>query len=64
MWSKCDQNIYSSYVSPEMQKALGHYAGIDVATVIKGFNLDLNLEYGTTGGLTHQVASLALTKFF
>ena len=54
----------SKNVSPEMQKALGHYAGIDVATVIKGFNLDLNLEYGTTGGLTHQVASLALTKFF
>ena len=51
-------------VSPEMQNAFGRYAGIDIRAVIKGLNLDLNLEYGTTGGLTHQVASLALTKFF
>ena len=54
----------SKNVLPEMQKALGHYAGIDVRAAIKGFNLDLNLEYGTTGGLTHQAASLSLTKFF
>ena len=51
-------------VLPEMQKALGHYAGIDVRAAIKGFNLDLNLEYGATGGLTNQAASLSLTKFF
>jgi len=54
----------SKNVSPEMQNAFGHYVGIDVRAIIKGLNLDLNLEYGTTGGLTHQVASLALTKFF
>ena len=51
-------------VLPNMQKALGHYAGMDVRAAIKGFSLDLNLEYGTTGGLTHQVASLSLVKSF
>jgi hypothetical protein len=51
-------------VLPKMQKALGHYAGMDVRAAIKGFSLDLNLEYGTTGGLTHQVASLSLVKSF
>ena len=51
-------------VSPEMQKAFGHYAGIDVRAAIKGFNLDLNLGYGTTGGLTNQTASLSLIKSF
>ena len=51
-------------VSPKMQKALGQYVGIDVRAIIRGFSLDINLEYGTTGGLTNQVASLSLTKFF
>ena len=51
-------------VSPEMQNAFGRYAGLTIATKIKGFNLDFNLEYGRTGGLTNQTASLSLNKFF
>ena len=51
-------------VSPEMQNAFGHYAGLTLTTKAKGFNLDFNLEYGRTGGLTNQTASLSLTKSF
>ena len=50
-------------VSPEMQNAFGRYAGLTFAKKIKGFNLDFNLEYGRTGGLTNQTVSLSLNKF-
>jgi hypothetical protein len=51
-------------VSPEMQNAFGQYAGLSLTTKVKDFNLGFNLEYGRTGGLTNQTASLSLTKFF
>ena len=51
-------------VSPEMQNAFGHYAGLSLSRKVKDFNLDFNLEYGRTAGLTNQVVSLSLTKFF
>ena len=59
--------MHREYLSVDLrpgESALGHYVGIDVRAKIKGFSFDLNLEYGTTGGLTNQVASLSLTKFF
>ena len=51
-------------VSPAMQNAFGHYAGLSLTKKVKDFNLGFNLEYGRTRGLTNQVVSLSLNKYF
>ena len=50
-------------ISPRMKDVFGHYAGLAFTINAKSFDLGLNLEYGKTGRLTTQVASLTLTKF-